>query len=167
MYIISDNKDMMTMMMLKNKNHIFEEMPGYKNRAVLSLQNILQLVLQTQWEVIKEEANACATVLRKVSKEVTRKTQKLANSEKCLRLVHCVLLGIICTLVYGNSLHGDFVHDDISAIVTNDDALGKTNIFQVFCNDFWGMKIWDRRSHKSYRPVTILTFRYVTKYIFI
>merc|ERR1719320_1885587 len=55
-------------------------------------------------------------------------TTKTENSENCVRVFHCVVLGIICTLVYGNSLHGDFVHDDISAIVTNDDALGNKHL---------------------------------------
>ena len=152
------------MLVLEKNNHIFEEMFGHNHREEPSLQNILQVLLQTQWEVIKEEAKVCATVLKRVSKDVTIKTQNAPNNEKCERVFHCVVLGIICTLVYSNSLHGDFVHDDISAIVTNDDALGKTNIFQVFCNDFWGMNIQDRRSHKSYRPVTILTFRYGNTY---
>ncbi|XP_069192936.1 protein O-mannosyl-transferase Tmtc3-like [Procambarus clarkii] len=62
-------------------------------------------------------------------------------------------------LVYVNGLTGDFVHDDVSAIKTNPDVLGTNPLSQVFCNDYWGKPLVDPRSHKSYRPFTILTFR--------
>ena len=52
------------------------------------------------------------------------------------------------------------MHDDISAIVTNDDALGKYDIFNIFCPDFLGLNIRDIRYHKSYRPVTTDWYRY-------
>ncbi|KAK8725792.1 hypothetical protein OTU49_010486 [Cherax quadricarinatus] len=63
-------------------------------------------------------------------------------------------------LVYSNGLTGDFVHDDISAITTNPDVLGTSTVSQVFFNDFWGRSLWDSLSHKSYRPLTTLTFRF-------
>ncbi|KAJ0179126.1 hypothetical protein K1T71_004838 [Dendrolimus kikuchii] len=62
-------------------------------------------------------------------------------------------------LSYVNSLNGDFVHDDIPAIVTNSDVLGKDSIKQLFLNDFWGTPMADVNSHKSYRPLTTLSFR--------
>ena len=152
------------MLFIENNNNLFEARHTYKHRGS-TLLNMFQPWLVTkcetcknQCEVIREGMLDNTEVLIQPPREAA--TAKTENSENCLRVFHCVLLGIICTIVYGNSLHGDFVHDDISAIVTNDDALGKTNIFQVFCNDFWGMNIQDRRSHKSYRPITILTFRY-------
>ena len=100
----------------------------------------------------KETENA--NILSKVFSAVTA-------SERSVRIFHCLLLVIICVLVYSNVCDGDFVHDDIPAIVNNDDSLGKSNIFEVLSNDYWGMNIRDRRSHKSYRPLTILTFRLV------
>ena len=30
---------------------------------------------------------------------------------------------------------------------------------QVFAHDFWGQKMDDWQSHKSFRPLTILSFR--------
>ncbi|XP_069157258.1 protein O-mannosyl-transferase TMTC1 [Procambarus clarkii] len=62
-------------------------------------------------------------------------------------------------LVYINGLTGDFVHDDISSIKTNPDVLGTAPISSLFFNDYWGRSMADPLSHKSYRPVTILTFR--------
>ncbi|GBP32922.1 Transmembrane and TPR repeat-containing protein 3 [Eumeta japonica] len=61
-------------------------------------------------------------------------------------------------LSYANSLHGDFVHDDIPAIVTNADVLGTGPLKQLFLNDFWGAPMSDYNSHKSYRPLTTLSF---------
>ena len=49
---------------------------------------------------------------------------------------------LVCT--YSRCLWGDFVHDDVAAIVTNKDALGKSPILNLFHNDFWGMDIKDR-----------------------
>lgn len=61
--------------------------------------------------------------------------------------------------VYFNSLGGDFVHDDIPAIVRNQDVLGTTGLGQLLLNDFWGTPMSHPASHKSYRPLTVLTFR--------
>lgn len=66
------------------------------------------------------------------------------------------LLALIC---YLNGLTGECVHDDVFAIKRNPDVHGKTTIFHVFQNDFWGKPIHDNTSHKSYRPLTVLTFR--------
>lgn len=34
----------------------------------------------------------------------------------------------------------------------------------IFSHDFWGFNITSENSHKSYRPFTILTFRFEVKY---
>lgn len=76
--------------------------------------------------------------------------------------VDMVLYGAICLIVaicFANSLHGDFVHDDIPALVQNPDVLGTTTLSELFLHDFWGRPMSDPESHKSYRPVTTLTFR--------
>ena len=75
--------------------------------------------------------------------------------------LHLFLLLVLTVSVYCNSLDGDFVHDDIAAIVNNRDVTGGTPWSSVWQNDFWGTNIRDRRSHKSYRPLTIITFRSV------
>ena len=65
----------------------------------------------------------------------------------------------LCFLGYLNSLHGDLVHDDIFAIKENEDVKGGTPISSIFGNDFWGKSMSDPTSHKSYRPLTVLSFR--------
>ena len=83
-----------------------------------------------------------------------------------MRSLQTALLTVLTLLVYINSLEGDFVHDDVAAIVNNRDVTGagETGWLSMWTNDFWGMAIRDRRSHKSYRPLTILTFRYHNLY---
>lgn len=71
------------------------------------------------------------------------------------------IVGIFGILVYLNSLPGHFVHDDLPAIVYNRDVLGTSSVFEVLLNDFWGMRMKLTDSHKSYRPLTTLTFRWV------
>lgn len=71
------------------------------------------------------------------------------------------IVGIFGILVYLNSLPGHFVHDDLPAIVYNRDVLGTSSIYEMLLNDFWGMRMKLKESHKSYRPLTTLTFRWV------
>uniref|UniRef100_A0A1A8H3G6 Protein O-mannosyl-transferase TMTC3 n=1 Tax=Nothobranchius korthausae TaxID=1143690 RepID=A0A1A8H3G6_9TELE len=60
---------------------------------------------------------------------------------------------------YWNSLSCGFVFDDVSAILDNKDLRPTTPIRNLFLNDFWGTPMAEERSHKSYRPLTVLTFR--------
>ena len=68
---------------------------------------------------------------------------------------------LIAVLCYLNSLNGDFVHDDVYAIKNNQDVTGKKPLMDLFSNDFWGRPMTSFKSHKSYRPITVLSFRYV------
>ncbi|CAK1577847.1 unnamed protein product [Parnassius mnemosyne] len=70
-----------------------------------------------------------------------------------------VMVITAAVLSYVNSLNGDFVHDDIPAIVTNGDVIGINSFKELFLNDFWGTPMSDASSHKSYRPLTTLSFR--------
>ncbi|XP_022126724.1 protein O-mannosyl-transferase Tmtc3 [Pieris rapae] len=70
------------------------------------------------------------------------------------------IIVLACILVYHNSLYCGFVFDDISAIKENRDLRPQTPISNIFLNDFWGTPIHKEQSHKSYRPLTVLTFRW-------
>ena len=54
---------------------------------------------------------------------------------------------------------GDFVFDDSEAIVGNQDLVPSSPLSNIIHNDFWGKKLDSKLSHKSYRPLTTLTFR--------
>ncbi|CAG7835428.1 unnamed protein product [Allacma fusca] len=88
--------------------------------------------------------------------ELTWKQQ--SGSGLSTRLLYMIVI-LISTASYWNSFNGDFVHDDLSAIKTNGDVTGQNSIWDIFFNDFWGKPMADRTSHKSYRPLTILSFR--------
>ncbi|KAJ8032295.1 Transmembrane and TPR repeat-containing protein 3 [Holothuria leucospilota] len=74
-------------------------------------------------------------------------------------LASAVLL-FVCFNCFFNSLQGGFVFDDHKVIVTNLDLRSSTPILDLLKNDFWGTPLYSDRSHKSYRPLTVLTFRW-------
>ena len=53
----------------------------------------------------------------------------------------------------------EMVWDDRAAIVGNKDVNGERNISAAFWHDFWGAPMDSKASHKSYRPLTVLSFR--------
>ncbi|XP_013379791.1 transmembrane and TPR repeat-containing protein 4-like [Lingula anatina] len=67
------------------------------------------------------------------------------------------LLAVLC---YANSYDGDFVFDDSEAIINNEDLMSSVPLTDLFYHDFWGSKLAGNTSHKSYRPLTVLTFRW-------
>jgi hypothetical protein len=73
----------------------------------------------------------------------------------------CVYLvpAFAAVLCYLNGINGDFVHDDVYAIKDNPDVTGQAPLANVWRNDFWGKSMCDNTSHKSYRPLTVLSFR--------
>ncbi|XP_025602566.1 protein O-mannosyl-transferase TMTC1-like isoform X2 [Athalia rosae] len=73
----------------------------------------------------------------------------------------CVYAAVALVAIgcYLNALGGDFVHDDIPAIVRNKDVLASSSVINILRDDFWGTPMQDPNSHKSYRPLTTLTFR--------
>uniref|UniRef100_A0AAY4CI37 Protein O-mannosyl-transferase TMTC3 n=1 Tax=Denticeps clupeoides TaxID=299321 RepID=A0AAY4CI37_9TELE len=70
-----------------------------------------------------------------------------------------LLLTGLVVCCYWNSLSCGFVFDDVSAILDNKDLRPSTPLQNLFLNDFWGTPMSEERSHKSYRPLTVLTFR--------
>ncbi|KAJ8401259.1 hypothetical protein AAFF_G00384900 [Aldrovandia affinis] len=54
---------------------------------------------------------------------------------------------------------GEFVFDDSEAIINNKDLKPETPLNNIWRNDFWGSNLSSNTSHKSYRPLTVLTFR--------
>lgn len=66
------------------------------------------------------------------------------------------LLALLCFL---KSYDGDFVFDDSEAIINNKDLNPDTPLSNIWTNDFWGSNLSSNSSHKSYRPLTVLSFR--------
>lgn len=80
----------------------------------------------------------------------------LRNSETRYFLL---LLVIFITALYANTFSSGYVWDDRAAIVGNPDVHQNTPLMELFSHDFWGQDITDVASHKSYRPLTVLSYR--------
>uniref|UniRef100_A0A8C7F571 dolichyl-phosphate-mannose--protein mannosyltransferase n=1 Tax=Oncorhynchus kisutch TaxID=8019 RepID=A0A8C7F571_ONCKI len=70
-----------------------------------------------------------------------------------------IAVALVALLCFINSYDGDFVFDDSEAIVNNKDLIPSTPLNNIWRNDFWGSNLSSNNSHKSYRPLTVLTFR--------
>ena len=76
-----------------------------------------------------------------------------------LKMFMKILLSVfLSSLPFLFSINGDFVFDDSEAILKNKDVLSESWL-DPFGSDFWGTNIKSNSSHKSYRPLTILTFK--------
>ncbi|XP_046569570.1 protein O-mannosyl-transferase TMTC4-like [Haliotis rubra] len=73
--------------------------------------------------------------------------------------VASVLVFCLAVLCFANSYDGEFVFDDLWAITNNKDILPETPLTAIFSHDFWG-QLLDEKSHKSYRPITVMTYRW-------
>jgi hypothetical protein len=69
---------------------------------------------------------------------------------------------IVAILAYcdDKSLHGKFVYDDAGSVKKNVVVNGQAPLAEVWTRDFWGTPMSQSQSHKSFRPVTTLTFRW-------
>lgn len=77
-------------------------------------------------------------------------------------MIHAFLTLAGSVLVYVNSLNGGFAFDDHRAILENPDLrLEERSLWQLLNNDFWGGSMTREVSHKSYRPLTVLSYRYL------
>ena len=89
------------------------------------------------------------------------------SSQNCRKMAAAVAVDSVLVLgasvlSYANSLDGGFVFDDHRGILSNDDLNpAKTELQELFYHDFWGGHMNREQSHKSYRPLTVLTFRYM------
>ncbi|XP_048247495.1 protein O-mannosyl-transferase TMTC4-like [Haliotis rufescens] len=73
--------------------------------------------------------------------------------------VASVLVFCLAVLCFANSHDAGFVYDDLRAIINNRDLIPETPLTAIFAHDFWGQEL-DEKSHKSYRPLTVMTFRW-------
>jgi len=125
----------------ENNNYIYpsKKCPGYKSAAVGTASN----------------GPAVAAVSTSSNKHGSK-----TNTKRELSVwIWYTIVGTAATLCYVNSLHGELVHDDIMAIVRNPDVRSDTPWTTLLTNDFWGKPLTDPTSHKSYRPLCVLTFR--------
>ena len=77
-----------------------------------------------------------------------------------MHMLLAVTAVILCAILSNSpSLRAGFVFDDTEAILGNNDVTGTSALYDLLRHDFWGDDILSKRSHKSYRPITVLLFR--------
>lgn len=82
------------------------------------------------------------------------------NSNSSRNLLQFFIIVFVSVACYWNSAQCELVFDDISAVRDNKDLRSYTPLRNIFLNDFWGTPMRKEQSHKSYRPLTVLTFRF-------
>lgn len=81
------------------------------------------------------------------------------RSSAQLRYVLLAAVIFLACAVYSNAVSCDFVFDDEAAVVKNPDVNPASQLSDMLQHDFWGQDIKSVNSHKSFRPLTTLTFR--------
>jgi len=87
---------------------------------------------------------------------------RLLNLEKGGGVSVTFFLPVVSFLVFYPVLNADYAFDDRPALVQNQDVTsgdGWWPPMDIFRHDFWGENLTDPTSHKSYRPLTVVTFR--------
>lgn len=62
-------------------------------------------------------------------------------------------------LLYLNSIWAGYEYDDAATVQSNRQLSSSFPLFDIFKSDYWGTPMTSISSHKSYRPLTILSFR--------
>ena len=83
----------------------------------------------------------------------------LANLPKYLPSIPSIAAFVAASLHVSTVFYGGIVWDDRAALSLNPDAIGLRPISQAFSHDFWGQDITAVDSHKSYRPLSVLSLR--------
>ena len=74
----------------------------------------------------------------------------------------CLLIYILPIMMNHDSSSGRPVLDEIHIMdPENRDVNGETTLSTIFTNDYWGRPMNSPSSHKSWRPLSILSFRYL------
>lgn len=113
----------------------------------------------------------------KEKKGVRKQTRKKRNIQSTsppknspfVRSGYWFLLHIICLAIYlipilsvSEYNKGEPVLDELHITQeSNKDVNGETTLRTIFTNDYWGRPMQSASSHRSWRPLTVLSFRYL------
>jgi hypothetical protein len=70
-----------------------------------------------------------------------------------------VLSATLGAFLHIPTLKNPLVWDDRAAVAYNKDVLGQSTLLELFSNDFWGQSMSLNDSHKSYRPLAVISLR--------
>lgn len=99
--------------------------------------------------------------------ETSAEFSKKTTRHMILALVHVFCLAIYLIPILTHSYDGTPVLDELHIVSKeNHDVRGNSELKQVFLNDYWGRPMTSTSSHKSWRPLTVLTFRWLASDLF-
>jgi hypothetical protein len=78
------------------------------------------------------------------------------------KLLIVLVAFVVPCLLYASSATAEFAFDDERGVVTNHDVRKDTPWLDLLKHDFWGTPMAAARSHKSYRPITVASFKATT-----
>ena len=81
------------------------------------------------------------------------------RSDCLLWVLPPLISAAVALALHWNTLQNEFVWDDRAAVTNNMDVRGETPLSSLLVNDFWGQGMHLDDSHKSYRPVAVLSLR--------
>jgi hypothetical protein len=87
--------------------------------------------------------------------------QRLSTRLTRLLLRPSLWVAIISIIAYWDNaaLHGKWVYDDSGSVAKNVVVIGQVPWKEAFLRDFWGTSMKEVTSHKSFRPITTLSFK--------
>jgi tetratricopeptide (TPR) repeat protein len=72
-----------------------------------------------------------------------------------------VIVAVLTWAQYHHGLEADFTFDDNIAVLHNHDAhANESSMYALWNDDFWGHRVSKPDSHKSWRPLVILSYRW-------
>ena len=96
---------------------------------------------------------------------MTKQVSKIRPATKytVLILVHilCLAVYLIPILTHNHEEEGPVLDEAHIVSLGNNDVAGTSTLEQVFTNDYWGRPMNSESSHKSWRPLTVLSFRWL------
>mmetsp|Transcript_18281 Transcript_18281/g.23906 ORF Transcript_18281/g.23906 Transcript_18281/m.23906 type:complete len:628 (-) Transcript_18281:119-2002(-) len=77
-----------------------------------------------------------------------------------VRILACLSFAVsVAVYCDPDSFNRDFTYDDKGTVRFNPVVTGNESYYDILAVDYWGMNLSSEESHKSYRPLTTLTFR--------
>ena len=95
-------------------------------------------------------------------REEAQDSQPVVSLSGLLLHLLCLLIYVVPVLFPSQYNNDDPVLDELHIMSAgNQDVNGDSNWTTIFSNDYWGRPMSKSDSHKSWRPLTVLTFRYL------
>ena len=103
---------------------------------------------------MKISPTVCPRGCRRLRLEIDSPRGLMPSSSKT-----ALFSALVAFVVHFNSVFNGVVWDDRAALTTNPDAIQARALRELWVHDFWGQDISASDSHKSYRPLAVLSLR--------